>query len=130
MAGESPAGGVEEKVKRLGCNLQLAKLETVKLGNVPEVEEASIFGRKRGLLGFVGDRNQGVATIGMVGGCTRVHAGDMGERYATYKGITGEGGGRRFEVHENISIRLSGTFGNEAQFVEVICQGINVSRSG
>lgn len=104
VARDSPSGGGGGEGKKVG--LQLAKLETMKIGNVLEVEESSIFGRKRGLLCFIGDRNQSVATIRMVGSCTRVHTEGIGECYATYKGITSERGSRRFGAHENIIIRL------------------------
>jgi hypothetical protein len=94
--------------------LKLCELETMKVGNVAQIEQASILGRGWRLLSFLGNRDEGVATIIMVGGEARAHAGGVLERNTTYQRT---GSGLRRRVGKNVRLRSAETW-RKVEFAE------------
>jgi hypothetical protein len=84
----------------------------MKVGNMAQIEQASVLGGDWRLLCFLGDWDEGVATIIVVGGKTRADTRGVQERNTIYQQI-----GVRSHVRRNIRLKIV-EIGIEVEFAE------------
>ena len=86
----------------------------MKLGDVAQIEQASILGGDWRFPCFLGNWDEGVATIIVMGGETRASAGGVLERNAVYQRT---GSGLRSHVGKSVQLR-SAEIGSKVEFAE------------